>query len=793
MKFSEQWLREWVPVTVSTEELAHQLTMAGLEVEAVEPVAARFSGVVAAEVLTTEPHPDSDHLTLCRVRGGTDEPLDIVCGAPNVRAGMRVPLAKVGAELPNGLRITPAKVRGYLSSGMLCSASELGLVESKDGLMELSSEFSVGTELWSALGLDDHSIELNVTANRGDCLGLIGVAREVGVINRCPVVEPGTTPVTPSITDTFPLEIVAEGACPSYAGRVVRGVNASAETPMWMRERLRRSGLRSINPIVDITNYVMLEFGQPMHAFDLGQLQDRISVRYATASERIVLLDGQALELDTTALVIADGSGPLALAGIMGGQHSGVSSATTDIFFESAFFTPAAMAGQARRFRLQTDSSYRFERGVDFELQARAIERATTLLLSLCGGRPGPLITKRADALLPQRNEITLRRARLAGVLGRQIPAEEVIDTLTRLGMTVQENTERWVTRAPSFRFDIEIEADLIEEVARISGYAAIPSALPRGEVALKASAESQVPGMRLRSILVERGYHEAITYSFVDPHWQSLLDPDTAPLALMNPMAADMSVMRSSLWPGLLQAVRYNLNRQHERVRLFELGLAFKPGTAGLAQERCIAGVVSGLAYPEQWGAAQRAVDFFDLKGDVAALLGTAADSTGPITFTPAQHPALHPGQAAAVRYHDRVVGYLGRLHPTVQGALELSTPVYLFELEHFFVEQRTLPRFEPLSRFPLVRRDIAVVVDRGIDSTRIVGCVRQAVPETLTDLQLFDVYCGEGIDPMKKSIALGLIFQGTSSTLIDSDVDLLVEQILSKLKQELGAQLRS
>ena len=563
MKFSEQWLREWVNPDISTADLVAQLTMAGLEVDAVEPVAPFFSNVVVGEVLSVEPHPAADRLRVCQVNVGEATPLGIVCGAANVAAGARVPVAMVGAKLPGGLAIERSKLRGVASEGMLCSAKELGLAESAEGLLLLPGDAEPGREVRDYLALNDVSIELGLTPNRGDCLGVAGIARETAVLNRCPVQGPAIDPVAPLIGDEFPVEVDAPHACPRYLGRVVRGIDLQARTPVWMHERLRRSGLRSINAVVDITNYVLLELGQPMHAFDLDKLKGGIRVRMARPGERLQLLDGQQVSCDETTLVIADDSQAVAMAGIMGGAATAVEEGTTQLFLESAFFAPAAMAGRARHYGLHTDSSHRFERGVDPELPRRAIERATALLMSIAGGKPGPIVEKASPADCPDLPAIVLRAARLRRLLGVEIESAEVTDILQRLGMVVSEEQQGWRVTPPSFRFDIRIEADLIEEIARIHGYSKFPSNRPSMRASLPRLPEGRIEAARIRQRLIERGYQEAITYSFVDPRMQAALDPGQAPFALANPISAEMAVMRTSLWPGLMQAVLYNRNRQ--------------------------------------------------------------------------------------------------------------------------------------------------------------------------------------------------------------------------------------
>ncbi len=791
MKFSESWLRSWTNPPVDTNTLVAQLTNAGLEVDAVEAVAPRFNGVVVGEVLSVRPHPDADKLRICQVNVGRGEPLTIVCGAANVQDGMRAPVALVGTALPGGLTIKKAKLRGVESLGMLCSAKELGLAETSSGLMPLPGDAPVGEEVWDYLALEDRSIEVDLTPNRGDCLGIAGIAREVGVLNRCPVTPPAMQPVAPAIDEVRPVTLESGGDCPRYVGRVIRNIDPAAPTPLWMQERLRRSGLRSISAVVDVTNYVLLELGQPMHAFDLDKLTGGIHVRRAREGEPITVLDGTGVSLDADTLVIADDTGPQALAGIMGGQGSGVTSSSQHLFLESAFFSPEVIAGRPRRYGMQTDSSHRFERGVDFELQRRAMERATELLLAIAGGRPGPVIEAVSEADLPPRPAIVLRAPRIGRVLGMEVAAETVEDVLSRLGMALERQGGQWRIIPPSFRFDMAIEVDLIEEIARVLGYDQVPSTTPLAHLDIRREPEATVGVSRLRDLLVDRGYQEAITYSFVDPSLQARLSPAEGAIGLSNPISADMGEMRTSLWPGLVQALRYNQNRQQPRVRLFESGLRFLQRAGGTVQEPMLAGIVAGSAYSEQWGAARRPVDFFDLKGDVEALLGFAGEPRT-LVFTPAVHPALHPGQTAAVELGGEQAGLLGALHPALVAELGLDGPAYLFELRLPVITAGQVPVFEPLSRFPVIRRDLALIVDEAVSARAVQDCIGQAASDVLKNLQLFDVYRGEGIDSGKKSLALGLTLQAASRTLTDDEVDVLIGNVVAVLQQQLGATLR-
>ncbi|HEX5515323.1 MAG TPA: phenylalanine--tRNA ligase subunit beta, partial [Gammaproteobacteria bacterium] len=771
MKISTDWLREWVPVEVSTDVLAERLTMAGLEVEGIAPAAAEFSGVIVAEIIDCEQHPDADKLRVCRVSTGK-EALQIVCGAPNARAGLKAPLAMIGAALPGGLAIRRSKLRGVESHGMLCSARELGLSEDAAGLMELPADAPVGTDLRAWLGLDDQIIEVDLTPNRSDCLSMRGVAREVGALFDLAVGEAPTTETAATISDQPAIRLEAPASCPRYLGRIVRGVDVGAASPMWLIERLRRAGIRSLGPVVDITNYVMLELGQPMHAFDLAKIDRGIVVRQARNGETLELLNGQTVTLRDDTLVIADEARPLALAGVMGGAASAVGDDTADILLESAFFAPAALAGRARQYGLHTDSSHRFERGVDYALPRQAMERATQLILEIAGGQAGPVVEALEPAALPAAPEILLRAARISRLLGVDIPAAEVEGILRRLGLGVEPVAEGWRVRIPSFRFDLAIEVDLIEELARVWGYERIPARRPVQPATMSPEPESRVARRRLRDLLVDRGYQEAITYSFVEPKLQQLLDPEQPPLALANPISSDLSVMRTNLWPGLIGATLYNQNRQQGQVRLFEIGLRFRGELDSLVQERMIAGVATGLRLPEQWGSADTAVDFYDVKGDVEAMLALTGEP-GRFRFEVARHPALHPGQSAQVWRDEQPIGWLGALHPQLEKSLDLDGRTFVFELLLDAVTAARTPAFAPLSRFPSIRRDLAVILADDTPAEAVLQEVRQAAGELLREVFAFDVYRGKGIPEGRKSLAIGLILQDSSRTLTDEDVD--------------------
>jgi phenylalanyl-tRNA synthetase beta chain len=792
MKFSEQWLRAWVNPDCTTQELAHRLTMAGLEVDAIEPVAGDFEKVVVGEVLVVEPHPDADKLRVCTVDIGKAEPLQIVCGAANVAEGMKVPTALIGAKLPGDFKIKKSKLRGVESFGMLCSEQELGMAESAEGLLPLAGDARPGQDIRDYLDLNDVSIELGLTPNRGDCLGVAGIARETGVLFDCTVNEPDTPAVTAAINDTFPVDVQAHADCPRYLGRVIRGINPRAETPLWMQERLRRSGLRSLGPVVDITNYVLLELGQPMHAFDLAKLQGGLWVRRAVRNESLTLLDGNKVTLDPDTLVIADVRGPQALAGIMGGEASAVSDSTNDIFLECAYFAPLPIAGRARYYGLHTDSSHRFERGIDPDLQQRAIERATALLLEIVGGQAGPVNEVVSAADIPARPEIRLRSARINKVLGTGIENGEIERILGQLGMQVASVAAgEWSVRPPSFRFDITIEEDLIEEVGRIHGYDRLPTRHGRGELVMAPRTEMYVPLRRLRSRLVDRGYQEAITYSFIDPALQERFANGQPVIRLANPIASDMAVMRTSLWPGLISALQFNRNRQQERVLLFESGIKYLLQDNDIKEKMFISGIACGPWLPEQWGSESRRLDYFDIKADVEALLVLAAP-LGEWEFRPAENPVLHPGQCADICRNGVVIGQTGALHPALAAEFDLPEGVFLFEMALDALQQATLPSFAEVSRYPAIRRDLAIVVKASITSQEVGNCVREAAGDWLTKLQLFDVYSGKGIDSGEKSLALGLTLQASSRTLTDMDVEGVVENVLTALQRNFDATLR-
>ena len=731
---------------------------------------------------------------MCTVSDGAAD-VSVVCGAPNVRAGMKTAFARVGARLPEDFRIRKAKLRGVESNGMLCSGAELTISEDADGILELPDDLVPGTDLREALDLDDVTIDLDLTPNRGDCLGVKGIAREVGVLNDLPVAMPQITKVPAAIEDTFPVRLDAPDACPRYLGRVIRGVDLSAPTPDWMVTRLQRCGLRSIDAVVDVTNYVLLELGQPMHAFDLNVLQEGIVVRRAREGEVLTLLDDREVALDTDTLLIADASGPVAIGGVMGGARSGVQIATTDVFLECAFFSPVALAGIARRYGLQTDASHRYERGVDHGLQFDAIERATALLLDIVGGRAGPVTEAVAPEHLPAQEVVGLRESRLKRLLGIDIEPERVDAAFARLGFDIvsrdkQADGVRWQVSVPSHRFDLRLEVDLVEEVCRIYGYNNVASRMPATALELRNVPLAERPERALKDAIASHGYREVVTYSFVSPVMADLLDPGADPLALANPMSQEQSVMRTNLLPGLVGALRENLARQQQRVRIFEVGLCFPRDADGSLRQVVLAGgLLCGPRAPESWATARDTVDFFDVKGDLEALF--AHGRAGELTFTAADDPVMHPGQSAFVHLDGAQVGRVGRLHPEIERRLELPA-TYFFEVTSVSLQQRRTPVYQSVSRYPSVRRDLAVVVDRSVTAAAIERAVRDAVGERLVDFTLFDVYQGKGIDSAEKSLALGLTLQDPSATLTDTDIARCTDLATSALERQFGARLR-
>lgn len=801
MQFSEKWLRSFVNPDLTTDQLTHLLTMAGLEVEEDEPVGVPFSGVVVAEVLETERHPNADRLNVCKVNTGT-EVLQIVCGAPNVRPGIKIPCATLGAELPGEsadkpFKIAAVKMRGVDSSGMLCSAKELKLSDDHGGLLELPADAPVGADVYQYLALDDHKITIKLTPNRADCLSLLGIARETAALTGNVMNLPDVSPVTPVIDDTYPVVIDAVDACGRFAGRVIRQVNAAAKTPDWIVERLERSGVRSISALVDVTNYVMLELGRPLHVYDLAKLNGDIHVRFAKQDEQILLLNEQTLTLNDDVLVIADNSGAIGMAGIMGGDSTKAELTTTDVFLEAAFFTPEAIAGKARRYNFSSDASHRFERGVDFNNCAEGLERATRLILDICGGQAGPV--KSVDGVIPARPPVTMRVARAVKVIGVDISAEEMGGIFTRLGLENQIVTEpeaAYVVTPPSFRFDLNIEEDLIEEIARVYGFENIPSNPPVAAAAMFSHDEALRSIHDIRDVLADADYQEVINYSFVEARWEKDFAGNLTPIALQNPIASHLSVMRSSLIGGLIANLSYNINRRASRVRIFEVGKVFHrdesvvdgPLTvAGYHQPLRVAAIAWGPAATEQWGQATRPVDFFDVKADLELMAYPLV-----LNFKKAEHVALHPGRSAAVYLGDTQIGWIGELHPQLTHEYDLPSAPVLFEVEALPLQQVGIPVYKEIASFPPVKRDLAFVVDNTVTADALLSVLRRVAPAEVTDIGIFDVYAGKGIEEGKKSLAIRFNLHNTQKTLTDAEVDTVMSVFIEAAGEQLGARLR-
>ncbi|EHU1483946.1 phenylalanine--tRNA ligase subunit beta [Acinetobacter baumannii] len=792
MKISENWLRTWVNPAIDSDTLSDQLTMLGLEVDELAPVAKPFTGVVVGEVLTVEQHPDADRLRVTTVNIGSGEPLQIVCGAPNVRAGMKAPVATIGAVLPGDFKIKKGKLRGVESQGMLCGASEIDLEDKIDGLLELPDDAPVGVNIREYLKLDDNVIDISITPNRGDCFSIRGIAREVAVINQLQMNEPEIKSVDATITDEKKVVISTDGA-PRYLGRVIKNVNVKAATPEWMEQALARSGIRTHSILVDVTNYVLMELGQPMHAFDLAKIEGTVHVRQAQPQEKLQLLNDQEVELQEDVMVIADDQKALAIAGIMGGLASSVTDDTTDIFLESAFFAPLAIAGRARRFGLHTDSSQRYERGVDFELPLIAMNRASQLIQELAGGEFGPITVAEKADLLPKREAIELKQAQVDQLLGYKVAAEFITDALTRLGceVTVQADGE-WSVVPPSHRYDMAIYQDLIEEVARIDGYDNIQISLPSMDVQL-AKYQDRFEIAQLRQTVVTLGYQEAISFSFADAKLEKQLNPQVSPLMLANPISSDLAAMRSTLLSSLIPCVQYNLNRQQSRVRFFELGLRFDYQNANsiqdLKQIPTLALVAVGSREPESWHAKPQPMDFFDFKGEVEEILAAGRVK---VEYVRSERPWLHPGQSAEILVDGQSIGYLGRLHPSLENELDLST-TWVAELDQAAVLQSYVSNFTELSRFPSVRRDIALLISDNINVRDIQQLIEKTGGELLDSTWLFDVYTGQGVEEGKRSLAFALLWQHPSRTLEDAEIKSGMDNIIQVLENTYQATLRA
>lgn len=792
MKISENWLRTWVNPAIDSDTLSDQLTMLGLEVDELVPAAKPFTGVVIGEVLTVVQHPDADRLRVTTVNIGSGEPLQIVCGAPNVRVGMKVPVATIGAVLPGDFKIKKGKLRGVESQGMLCGASEIDLEDKIDGLLELPADAPVGTNIREYLNLDDHVIDISITPNRGDCFSIRGVAREIGVINQLPVTAPEIQEVAATIADQKQVVVTTDG-CPRYLGRVIKNVNTKAATPAWMEQALARSGIRQHSILVDITNYVLMELGQPLHAFDGGQVQGSVHVRQASANEKLVLLNEQEIELTEDVMVIADDVKALAIAGIMGGLSSSVTDETTEIFLESAFFEPLHIAGRARRYGLHTDASQRYERGVDFELPMIAMQRASQLIQTLAGGDFGPITVSEKTELLPKREAIELNQAQVDQLLGYQVPTAFITDALQRLGCDVTVTAEgEWTVVPPSHRYDMAIYQDLIEEVARIHGYDNIQISLPVIDVKL-AKHQDQFELTQLRQTLVTLGYQEAISFSFADLKLEKQLNSQVNPLALANPISSDLAVMRSTLLSSLIPCVQYNINRQQSRVRFFELGLRFDYQNAksieDLKQIPTLAMIAVGSKQIESWHGKAQVMDFFDLKGEVEEILAAGRVQ---VEYVRSDREWLHPGQSAEILVDGKSVGYLGRLHPSLENALDLST-TWIAELDQSAVLQTYVSNFTELSRFPSVRRDIALVISDKINVSEIQQLIEKTGGELLDSTWLFDVYTGQGVEQGKRSLAFALLWQHPSRTLEDAEIKSGMDHIIQVLEDTYQATLRA
>jgi len=795
MIISEQWLRDWVRVDLNAQEIADCLTNAGLEVDGVEPVSGPIDNLLVGKVVAVEKHPDADRLNLTKVDIG-DKILDIVCGANNVRLDLLVAVATVGATLPNGLKIKSAKVRGSESNGMLCSASELGLEEESAGIIELDSDAKIGQRVDQYLQLDDSLIDIDLTPNRGDCLSVQGIAREMTVLADGTYHPLDISPVASSLDTSIPVDLLDSDNCPCYFGRVIQGIDQAAATPLWMQERLRRCGVRPISAVVDITNYVMLELGQPMHAFDLSKLNDKIIVRQSVDGEKITLLDDSQATLDGETLVIADAKGPVAIAGVMGGLDSAIDDKTTDIMLEAAHFTRRSASGKARRYGLHTESSHRFERGVDPLLPPQAIERATELVLEICGGDAGPVVGQKNNAGLQGKPAVEIRLERLVSLLGMTLEEGEVADILNRIAASVSGTAGVWSVTPPSYRFDIEREADLVEEVARVKGYDNIPTAMPRIAPRSIAASEDAIGSRQVRQSFVARDYREAITYSFIAKEVQSMFD-DELPVELVNPLADNMSVMRTSLIPGLLGALQFNANRQHDRIRLFEIGASYHQNGSGFKEVQRLAGVVCGSKIPAQWGVEKpQNIDFYDLKADLDAVLSLTG-STNAIIFSELEHKALHPRQSALLARKDSngesvELGWMGRLHPTLEKYFGVNN-VFAFELILDEAISAELPVFSAVSRFPSIKRDISVVVDSAIPVARLTESIRDKLGSVLNKVELFDLYTGQGVGEQSKSVSLSLVLQHKDKTMTDEEAEKLMGAARSVLEAQFGAKLRS
>ena len=795
MLVSESWLREWVSTQAGSEALSERLTLAGLEVESVDTAGPDLDRrVIVGEITAVTGHSDASQLRVCTVDTGDHSIHPIVCGAKNIRAGLKTAIALPGAVLPGSNAVTVRTIRGVRSEGMICSREELGLEESSEGILELDESAPLGTAIGDYLDLRDQRFRLELTPNRGDCLGIVGVAREVATLTGGRLAA-GATPEN-RLTSRAALEVVLEApaGCPRYVGRAIAGIDMSAKTPDWMVERLRRSGMRSINVVVDVTNYVMHELGQPMHGFDFSKIEGGIRVRMAKKGETLTLLDGNTVTLEPENLVIADHQNAIALAGIMGGESTAISSDTRDIYLEAAYFSPTAMLGRARRFGMQTDASHRFERGVDSQLQLQAIEQATALVIRIAGGHAGPISHAVEKSALPKAPRIKFVESEIQRILGIRVPSATTAAILEDLGMKATRTDVGWDVVPPSWRHDIQASHDLVEEVGRCHGFDQILPRAPNTEPQIGAHRENRISLDEIKRAMVYLGFHEAITYSFVEPEsQQQLLDRGNA-IPLQNPIADNMSVMRQSLWPGLLEALKTNLNRQEERVRLFEAGQVFlRAVESGRCTEIGKLGIIlCGNRRPRQWGEEAVKCDFFDLKGCLESIF-MLTGQPGKFEFRQSTNPAMHPEQCASIVFGNREIGHLGKLHPVHQRGYDLERAVYLAEFELSPLCSANLPVFSEISKFPSVHRDLSVMVDEGIPVQSVLQQIRATAGPHLRKLELFDIYRGSNVKKNKKSLAFSLTFQSESSNLISLEMEAEIEKIIKVLNEAFGAEMRT
>ena len=791
MLISENWLREWVNPQLSTQKLADTLTMAGLEVDSITPQSAQFDNVIVAQVESVQPHPNSDRLNLCQLVDGNNEHHQVVCGASNVQAGIKVPLALLGATLPNDVKICKTEIRGVESSGMICSASELGLAEKSEGIMHLDESAVLGACVANHLQLDDQIIELELTPNRGDCLGMLGVARELAALTQATLKPLNIDSVAAQTQARLPVRIEAGIACPRYVARIIESINPQAQTPDWMKEKLRRSGVRPISAIVDITNFVMIELGQPMHAFDLENISQEIIVRYARQDEKLTLLDEKQLSLNVDDLLICDHDRPVALAGIMGGLGSGISDQTSTVLLESAYFTQKLIIGKARRIGMQTDASYRFERGVDPNLQKVAIQRATQLITDICGGQPGPVIEVTDEQHIPVKQTVDVRFTQINKVIGIEITAEDARHYLSSLGCDVRMEKTALQVLPPSFRFDLDYEHDLIEEVARLYGYNRIPENTPIASVHGAGTSESKIIPSRIRNLMIDRGYQETISYSFVDPTLQSKFNDSNHPIKLANPISENLSEMRLSMLPGLLNCLINNYQRQHRQIKLFELGNVYNIVNNQRVEDYCLGVILTGFQTPEQWGTHSRPVDFYDLKSDLEAVT-MLTGQLDQFEFRAKSLAGFHPGRCAGIFSDNEEVGFIGQLRPSTVSSYDVDQEVYCFQMNLNGILNSSIPQYIATSKYPSTRRDLSVIVDQGIMAQQVLAEVKDSAGSHLVDLKLFDVYTGKPIDSAQKSISLGLTFQALERTLTEKEMDETCQRVMEQLKHKFNAKLR-